>query len=63
MRPKKLQDMYSYRFKWSTHKMLILTHTEVTNTISNVYITLDYKYRHENKGIDQNRDDVCRINS
>ena len=26
------------------------THTEVTNTMSPVYTTLDYKYRHKNKG-------------
>ena len=31
--------------------MLILTHTEVTNTMSTVYTTLDYEYRHKNKGI------------
>ena len=30
--------------------MLILTHTEVTNAMSTVYITLDYEYRHKNKG-------------
>ena len=30
--------------------MLILTHTEVTNTMSTVYTTLDYEYWHENKG-------------
>ena len=30
--------------------MLILTNTEVTNTTSNVYTTIDYKYRHQNKG-------------
>jgi hypothetical protein len=30
--------------------MLILTHTEVTTTMSTVYTTLDYEYRHEKKG-------------
>ena len=30
--------------------MLILTNTEVTNTMSTVYTTLDYEYRHQNKG-------------
>ena len=39
-----------YRLTWSTHKMLILTHTEVTNAMSTVYTTLDYEYRHKNKG-------------
>ena len=29
--------------------MLILTHTEVTNTISAAYTTLDYGQRHKNK--------------
>ena len=46
--------------------MLILTHTEVTNTMSTVYTTLDYEYRHKNKSIGQVwnfRDDVCRIES
>ena len=33
-----------------THKMLILTHKEVTNTMSTVYTTLDYEYKHKNKG-------------
>ena len=42
-----------YRFTLSTHKMHILTHTEVTNTMSPVYTTLVYEYRHENKGSDQ----------
>jgi hypothetical protein len=28
------------------------SHSEVTNTISTVYTTLDYEYRHENKGTD-----------
>ena len=32
---------------------LVCTHTEVTNTMSTVYTTLDYEYRHKNKGIDQ----------
>ena len=32
--------------------MLILTHTEVTNTMSTVYTTLDYEYRHKNKCTD-----------
>ena len=32
--------------------MLILTNTEVTNTMSNVYTTIDYEYRHQNKGTD-----------
>ena len=44
--------------------MLILTYTEVTNTMSTVYTTLDYEYLHENKGTDQIwnfRVDVCRI--
>ena len=44
--------------------MLILTHTEVTNTMSTVYTTLDYEHRHKNKDADQLwnfRDDVCRI--
>ena len=30
--------------------MLILKHTELTNAMSNVYTTLDYEYRHKNKG-------------
>ena len=30
--------------------MLILTHTEVTNAMPTVYTTLDYGYRHKNKG-------------
>ena len=30
--------------------MLILIDTEVTNTMSTVYTTLDYEYWHENKG-------------
>ena len=32
--------------------MLILAHSEVTNTMSTVYTTLDYECRHENKGTD-----------
>ena len=32
------------------YRVLILTHTEVTNTMSTVYTTLDYEYRHENRG-------------
>ena len=36
----------------STHKMLILRLTEVTNTMSTVYTTLDYEYKHGNKGTD-----------
>ena len=32
--------------------MHILTHTEVTYTMSPVYTTLVYEYRHENKGTD-----------
>ena len=36
-----------------THgKSLEYTHTEVTNAMSTVYTTLDYGYRHKNKGID-----------
>ena len=34
------------------YKMLILTHTEVTNAMSTVYTTLDYGYRHKSKGAD-----------
>ena len=34
------------------HKMLILTHIEITKTMSTVYTTLEYEYWHENKGID-----------
>jgi hypothetical protein len=30
--------------------MLMYTHAEVTTTISTVYTTLDFEYRHENKG-------------
>jgi hypothetical protein len=30
--------------------ILMCTHTEVTNTLSTVYTTLDYEFRHENKG-------------
>ena len=44
----------------------ILTHTEVTNTMSTVYTTLDYDYRHINKSTDQvwySRDVVCGIES
>ena len=33
--------------------MLILTDTEVTNTMSTVYTALDYEYWHENKGTGQ----------
>ena len=34
-----------------THgKFLEYTHTEVTNVMSTVYTTLDYEYRHKNKG-------------
>ena len=32
------------------YKMLILTHTEVTNAMPTVYTTLDYGYRHKSKG-------------
>ena len=32
------------------YKMLILTHTEVTNAMSTVYTTLYYGYRHKSKG-------------
>ena len=32
--------------------MLMITHTEDTNTMSTVYTTLDYEYRHVNKGTD-----------
>ena len=36
-----------------THgKSLEYTHTEVTNAMSTVYTTLDFGYRHKNKGID-----------
>ena len=31
------------------HRVLILTHMEVTNAMSTVYITLEYEYRHENR--------------
>ena len=34
-----------------THgKFFEYTHTEVTNVMSTVYTTLDYEYRHKNKG-------------
>ena len=46
----KMCTYMQYRLAWSTHKMLILTHTEVTNAISTVYTTLYYGYRHKNKG-------------
>ena len=32
------------------HGNLVHIHTEVTNTLSTVYTTLDYEYRHKNKG-------------
>ena len=38
-----------YQLTLSTH---VLTHTEVTYTMSPVYTTLIYEYRHENKGTD-----------
>jgi hypothetical protein len=47
---KKATRYVQYRFTLSTHKMLILTHTEVTTTMSTVYTTLDYECRHEKKG-------------
>ena len=48
MRPKfKATRCVLYRLM---HKMLILTYTEVTNAMTTVYITLDYEYRHKNKG-------------
>ena len=53
-------------YELSTHKMLILTHTEVTNAMPTVYTTLDYDYRHKKKSIDQvwySRDVVCGIES
>ena len=37
--------MYMY-----AHGNLEYTHTEVTNAMSTVYTTLDYEYRHKNKG-------------
>ena len=49
---KKATRYVQYQFTLSTHKMLILIYTEVTNTMSTVYTTLEYEYRHENKGID-----------
>ena len=30
--------------------MVILTHTEVTTTMSTIYTTLDQECKHENKG-------------
>ena len=42
----------------------IPTHTEFTNAMPTVYTTLDYDYRHKNKGTDQvwySRDVVCGI--
>ena len=34
------------------YRMLILTHTEVTNAMPTVYTTLDDGYRHKSKGTD-----------
>ena len=52
-----------YKFDQKSYKMCMVsidmkytqnahphTHTEVTNTMSNVYTTIDYEYRHQNKG-------------
>ena len=47
---KKATRYVQYQFTLSKYKMLILTHTEDTNTMSTVYTTQDYEYRHENKG-------------
>ena len=48
------------------YRMLIFTHTEVTNAMPTVYTTLDYEYRHLDKDIDQvwySRNVVCGIKS
>ena len=37
---------------WLHGKFSEYTHTEVINTTSTVYTTLDYEYRHKNKGTD-----------
>ena len=66
MRSKKLRDMYSTDEHEVYTRMLILTRTEVTNAMSNVYTTLDYDYRHKKKGTNQvwySRDVVCGIMS
>ena len=44
LRAKKLRNVYW--LPW----MYEYTHTEVTNTLSSVYTTLDYEYGHKNKG-------------
>ena len=52
---KKLQDiMYSTDLHWvhNIATVLILIHTEVTNSMPPVYTTQDYEYRHKNKGTD-----------
>ena len=41
-----------YTCRWLHGKFSECTHAEVTNTMSTVYTTLDYGYRHKNKGTD-----------
>ena len=46
----------------SNNYFLVRTHTEVTNAMPTVYTTLEYGYRHKNKGTDHvwySRDVVC----
>ena len=53
MRPRKLQDVYcTDQHKVHTECSSSPIRTEVTNSMSTVYTTVDYEYRHENKGTD-----------
>ena len=51
LRAKELQKYCRITVNVCTHgKFLEYIHTEVTNVMSTVYTTLDYEYRHKNKG-------------
>jgi hypothetical protein len=49
---KKATRYVQYQLTLSTHTILILTHTQVTNTVYTVSTTLDYECRRWNKGTD-----------